>query len=87
MDVGLEVTGEANPGPEGSPTRRTRVSGCCHGSGSCSDSRLSLPFGDAPCFGCMASISGITAPSWRASVSHLLMSAPRSLRDTLRLSF
>ena len=51
MDVGPEVTVEANPGPEGSPTRRTCVSGCCRGKGSCSDSRLSLLFGDAPCFG------------------------------------
>ena len=84
--MGPELTGEANPGPEGSPTRRTRVCGCCRGSGSCSDSTLSLRLGDAPCFGCTGSIGGITAPIWRASVSHVLMSTPRSLRDTLRLS-
>ena len=48
--MGPEVTGEANPGPEGSPTRRTRVSGCCL------DTRLSLRLGDAPCFGCITTL-------------------------------
>ena len=50
MDVGPEVTGETNPGPEGSPTRRTRVSGCC------SDNRFSLRLGDAPCFDCITTL-------------------------------
>ena len=33
MTVRPEVTGEANPGPEGTPTRRTQMDGCCSGRG------------------------------------------------------
>ena len=80
-----EETGEDKPGPEDSPTCKTRVSGCCRRSESCSHFKhctLSLRFGDAPGFCCKGFISDITAPSWRASVSHVLMSTPRSLRRT-----